>query len=88
MDISDADVDNIVISKLVKTKTNTSYLIGYLDKTIRPLVLVMPKTGVCVKVFQVKATNNKLKYFRKDDEKLLQKYKAISTKIKILKMLS
>ena len=48
----------------------------------------MPKTGVCVKVFQVKATNNKLKYFRKDDEKLLQKYKAISTKIKILKMLS
>ena len=30
-------VDNIVISKLVKTKTK--YLTGYLDKAIRPLVL-------------------------------------------------
>ena len=29
------NVDNIVISKLVKTKTNSRYLIGYLDKTIR-----------------------------------------------------
>ena len=25
----DANVDNIVISKLVKTKTNSKYLIGY-----------------------------------------------------------
>ena len=36
------NVDNIVISKLVKTKTNFKYLIGYLDKAIRPLVLIMP----------------------------------------------
>ena len=34
--IWDVDVDNIVISKLVETKTNYKYLIGYLDKTIRP----------------------------------------------------
>ena len=34
---------NIVISKLVKTKTNSKYFIGYLDKVIRPLVLIMPK---------------------------------------------
>ena len=32
--IWDVNVDNIVISKLVKTKTNSKYLIGYLDKTI------------------------------------------------------
>ena len=37
------NVDNIVISKLVKTKTNFKYLIGYLDKDGRPLVLTMPK---------------------------------------------
>ena len=32
--IWDINVDNIVISKLVKRKTNSNYLIGYLDKTI------------------------------------------------------
>ena len=41
--IWDVNVDNIVISKLVKTKTNSKYLIWYLDKDIRPLVLTMPK---------------------------------------------
>ena len=39
----DGNVDNTVISKLVKTKTNSKCLIGYLDKAIRPLVLIMPK---------------------------------------------
>ena len=37
------NLDNLVISKLVKTKTNSNYLIGYLDKDIRSLVLIMPK---------------------------------------------
>ena len=41
--IWDVNVDNIFISKFVKTKTNSKYLIGYLNKTIRPLVLKMPK---------------------------------------------
>ena len=31
----DVNVHNIVISKLVKTKTNSKYLIEYLDKAIR-----------------------------------------------------
>ena len=35
----DVNVENIVISKLVKIKVNAKYLVGYLDKTIRPLVL-------------------------------------------------
>ena len=30
--IQDVNVDNIVISKLLETKTNSKYLIGYLDK--------------------------------------------------------
>ena len=28
------NVDNIVISKLIETETNSKYLIGYLDKAI------------------------------------------------------
>ena len=30
------------MSKIVETKTNFKYLIGYLDKAIRPLVLMVP----------------------------------------------
>ena len=52
--IWDANVDNIVISKAFQTKTNSKYLIGYLDKVIRPLVLIMPKMGGYVKRFKVK----------------------------------
>ena len=39
--IWDVNVDNIVISKLIKRKTNSKYLIGHLDKGIRALVLIM-----------------------------------------------
>ena len=34
---------DIFYSKLIKTKTNSKYLMGYLDKVKRPLVLIMPK---------------------------------------------
>ena len=75
--------------KLVKTKTNSKYMIGYSDKDIRPLVLIMPKMSRYVKTFKVenenKIKNNKSMSFRIADEKLLQKYKAIWTKIEDLK---
>ena len=83
--IWDVNVDNIVISKLVKTKTNSKYLIGYLDKDIRPLVLIMPKMSGYVKIFKVEDKINTLMSFRIDDEKLLEKYEAIWTKIEHLK---
>ena len=51
-------------------------MIGYLDKATRPLVLIMTKMGGYVKTFKI---------FRIDDEKLLEKYKAIWTKIEDLK---
>ena len=47
-------IDNLVISKLVKTKTNSKYFIGYLQKAISPLVLVMPKMSGYVKTFKLK----------------------------------
>ena len=34
----------IVISKLVKTKNSSKYLIRYLDESIRPLVWILPNT--------------------------------------------
>ena len=84
--IWDANVDNIVISILIETKTNSTYLNGIkFDKAIRPLVLIMSKMSGYVKKFKVKEGDNKLMSFRIDDEKILKKYKAIWTKIEDLK---
>ena len=83
--IWNVNVDNIVISKLVKTKTNFTYLIGYLDKGIRPLVLIMSKMIGCVKTFKVEDKISKLMSFHKDDEKFLEKYKAIWAKTEDVK---
>ena len=81
--IWDADNKNIVVSKLVETKTNSKYLIGHLDKVITILGLILPKLSGHVKTFKDK--NNKLMLFRIDDDKLLVKYKTICTKIEDLK---
>ena len=60
-------------------------MIGYLNKTIRPLVVIMPKMSPYVNTFKFKEENNKLMLFCIDDEKLSEKYKAIWTKIQDLK---
>ena len=87
--IWDVNIDNIVISTLIKTKTSSTYLIGYLDKVIRSVVLVMPKKSGYVRTFKVKDgdknKNNKLTSFRINDETLLEKYKTVWTKIEDLK---
>ena len=73
--IWDVDVNNIVISKLVKTKANSKYLIEYLFKAIRPLLLIISKMSEYVKIFKVKDKSNKFMSFHINDEKLLEKYK-------------
>ena len=60
-------------------------MFGYLDKAIRSLVLTMPKMSGYFKIFNVKEENNKFMSFRIDDEKLLEKYKAIWTRVEYLK---
>ena len=54
-----------------------------------PLVLIMPKMSGCVKTNKVKDgdkdKNNKLMSLERDDEKLLEKYKDVWTKIEDLK---
>ena len=82
--IWDVFVDKTVISKLVKTKTNSKYLIGYLDKDIRLLVLIMPKMSEYIETFTLENKINKLMSFGIGDEKLLEKYKAFWTKIEDL----
>ena len=71
--------------KELKQKLILKYLFGYLDKAIRALVLTMPKRSGYVKIFNVKEGDNKLMSFRIDDEKLLEKYKAIWTRVEYLK---
>ena len=61
-------------------------MIRYLDKAVRTLVLIMPKISGYFKTFKGdKGKNNKLISSCIDDEKLLEKYKAIWTKIENLK---
>ena len=50
----DVDVNYTVILKLVETKTNSKYLIGYLDKVIRPLVLMLLNMSGYDNTFKVK----------------------------------
>ena len=83
------NVDNITISKLVKTKTNSEYLIGIkFDKARSPLLLIMPKMKGYVKTFKVKEgdkdKSNKLMSFHIFSKKVLEKYKAIWTRIEDL----
>ena len=54
MKICYVNFDNIVISKLIETKPNSKYLIEYLGKAARPLVLIIPKMSGYVKTFKVK----------------------------------
>ena len=66
------------------------YLVGYLDKTIRALVLIMPNMSGYAKTFKFKNgdKNNKLVSLYRDDKKILEKYKTFWTKIEDLKILN
>ena len=70
--IWNVNADDFLTSKLVKTKTISKYLTGYLDITIRALVLIMPKISGSVKKFKVKDwdkdKNNRLMSFNIDDD--------------------
>ena len=76
--ISYVDLNNIGISILIKTKSKFKDSIGYLDKVMRPLVLILLKMSEYVKTFKVKDgdrdKNNKLMSLDIDD-KPLEKWK-------------
>ena len=58
INIWDVNIDNKAMSILIKTKSNSKYLIGCLDELIRPLVLMLPKMNGYVKTFKIKGKNN------------------------------
>ena len=61
-------------------------MIGYSDRVIRPLGLILPKKSGYVKTFKDKGGNkNKLMSLRIDDNNLLEKYRTTWTKIEGLK---
>ena len=70
--IWDVNAGNVVISKLIEAKTNSEYLIGCLDRVIRPLFIIMPKISGYFKAFKVN-DNKKLISLRIVDEKLPEK---------------
>ena len=85
--ICDVNVDNIVISNLIETNNNSKYLIGYIDEVIKILISMLYKISEYVKTFKDKdSSKNKLMSSCKDDEKLLEMYKAIWTKIENIKL--
>ena len=56
--IWDVNIDNIVVSKVIETKTNSKYLIGIkFDKATGPLVLINSKMIGYVKTFKVEEKN-------------------------------
>ena len=63
----DINVEDIAISKSIETITNSKYLIGYLDKPIRPLVLIVPKMSGLLRHLklkvEIKIKNNQLMLF-------------------------
>ena len=63
-------------------------MIGYLDKGIRALNLLIPTISEYVKTVKVEDKKNKLMSFDIDYEKLLGKRRAILTKIEELKILN
>ena len=84
--IWDVNVNNIVITKLVKTKTNSKYSIWYLDIAITQLVLIMPKRSEYIETFKVKdedKKHDKLMCFCVDDERLLKNIKLFVLRFKI-----
>ena len=77
------NVNSIVISKLIWAKSNSQFLIGYLDKVIRPLVSVLSKINTLkhayVKIFKV-FFKNVFSFYHKQIHPVTN-YKAIKNKI-------
>ena len=79
----------LIISKLVALKNNFNYLIGYSYEVIRTLVLVLSKLSGYIKTSKDKGVdkneNNKLMSLHIGNDKLLEEYKTIWSKIEDLK---
>ena len=76
----DLNFVNMVVSKLVETRNNSIFMIGYLDEVIKPLILSISQMYRYVKAIKGKSGNNKnyiLMSLHINDNNLLEKYKII-----------
>ena len=76
----DINVVNMVVSKLVETRNNSIFMIGYLDEVIKPLILSISQMYRYVKTFKGKSGNNKncnLISLHINDNNLLERCKTI-----------
>ena len=46
INIWDVNVHDIIISRLIETKTNSKYFFGYLNKAVRTLLLIFGKINI------------------------------------------
>ena len=77
------DETKVAKEKFYGAKKYLKYLIRYLDKVIRLLVLAMPKMNGYIETFKVKYKNNELMSLHIDDEKLLANIKLFGLRLKI-----
>ena len=84
--IWDVNFDNLVISKLVETKNNPTYLIGYFDEVLRQFVLILPKMSGYEKILKDnsgnKNKNTKLMFLHNDDNNAIAKVKPTGLRLK------
>ena len=78
----------MLIIQLVKTKTNSKYLIGCSDKTIRPAVLIMLQMSAYVKTYKIKDKKNSLMSFCLDMRSYQKNRKLFGITLKILEILN
>ena len=83
--VDDLDVGTLKIFVAALKKLSHVVLIGYLDKFLKTLVLILHKMSGYAKTFKVKGRdkgkNNRLMSFQINHKKLLEKYKIIWTTI-------
>ena len=80
--LKDVIVDNIVVNNSVKGNNETvKYYIGYLDRSITPLCLILPQMSGWIEYFE---NGGKNMSFKIEDDEVYVKYNQIWNKIKDL----
>ena len=80
--LKDVIVKNIVVSNKIRGNNETvTYYIGYLDKSVSPLCLILPKMSGWIKYFE---NGGKNMSFKIEDDEVCVKYNQIWNKIKDL----
>ena len=81
--LGDVDIKRVLVSeRFLLVKRNYTYIIGYLydNHTVKPLHIMLPKTGTYVKIYN---GQTQWMYFLIEDDDLLKKYNTIWNKVSV-----